>query len=362
MTNSITFQSPDAPDRTLLSALLLGAHSADSGGGIFAWSNVHGSRALFESPQFRAFLNRGTFQLIVGTDSITDSATVELLRSYQEEIEGLSIRALVHNRQALFHPKFAWFCSGADLRLIVGSGNLTRGGLQANWEIFGESTLQSELAEEQMRAINSWVSAHQNLLLELDDDAVAEAVSRNDGDERNLRNATRSSSPSASIVAGGERCLVAQIPKSRKDKHGNSMFSQANFNRETFVDFFEVEGNQNEILLFHVESNGSLGALESRQGLTKPSSSNYYFELGSAAGIPHSGANPPIAVFLALDSGAYLYLHRLPGETGYAELDGLLTERFIPSGNQGKRVVVTRETLGHYWPTCPVLKAPEPAI
>ncbi|WP_344002134.1 hypothetical protein, partial [Nocardioides lentus] len=144
--------------------------------------------------------------------------------------------------------------------------------------------------------------------------------------------------------------------------YGASMFSQANFTKELFETYFGVENGKTELMLTPVEPDGTLGELETRLGRFKPRSTNYYFELAAATGLPHPGEQAPIAVFLELDSGAYLYLFRLPGQVGFDELDALLASYPAPGGNRLRRETLDLATLQDAWPGCPLLSAPEPPL
>ncbi|WP_188111272.1 phospholipase D family protein [Nocardioides antri] len=361
MSSVLHFQEPGGDETSLLTALLGAAAEASSGGAIFAWSNVHGARALLDNPGFEPFLKNSPFELLVGTDTITDPKAIATLEEQQTDWPLLTVKAFVHGQASLFHPKMAWFRAGEELRLIVGSANLTRGGLQANWEVFTTLVVVGTAADELETQISTWIEQHKEYILDLSDPRVAEAVAGNVGYEGALKKAAPTKpDPDESKAASGTDCLVAEIPKNRKDRLGNSLFSQANFSQAIFESFFQMGGGENEVLLYHVAEDGSLGELESRQGKFKPASRNYYFELGAAAGVPHSGTRPPVGVFLHLQSGAYLYLYRLPGESGYAQLDELLNSLWTPRGNQGRRVEVTRDQLAAAWPECPLLSAPEP--
>lgn len=364
MSVELHFQGPGALEDTLLSELILASQGATAGGGIFAWSNAHGAHALLSNPTFLQFATKAPFSLIIGTDTITDPRAIEALQERAEALPLLTVQAFVHSEAPLFHPKMAWFKNSAGLRLLVGSGNFTRGGLQANWEIFTSSQLTGEAATKIRQQITDWQASHASFLLELDDPRVAEQVEGNVGNERSLRKKqpkpTGDGDPEVTGLAAGMVCLVAEVPKNRKLDTGESAFSQANFPKAIFEDFFEVRGSANDILLYHVNDSSALDGVESTNGKYKPASRNYYFEMAAAAGLPHSGDQPPIAVFLKLDSGAFLYLFRLPGQTGYEQLSDLLAANWVPKSNQLRRFITDRQQVAAFWPGCPILTAKEP--
>ncbi|MEK7153263.1 MAG: hypothetical protein AAB834_04905, partial [Patescibacteria group bacterium] len=85
-----------------------------------------------------------------------------------------------------------------------------------------------------------------------------------------------------------DEVLIAEIPKS------GDRWRQANFDKQSFVDFFGAEpGNNNQrILLRNVSPEGKLGEVESRPSVSVISQ-NYRFELGAAAGLDYPKANAP---------------------------------------------------------------------
>lgn len=363
MSVELHFQGPGGLEDTLLSRLILASQGARAGGGIFAWSNAHGTHALLSNPTFLQFAKAAPFSVIVGTDSITDPRAIEALQERAQALPLLTVHAFVHSEAPLFHPKMAWFQTEGGLRLLVGSGNFTRGGLQANWEIFTSSELSGAVAAKVLQQITDWRAGHAAFLLPLDDPRVAAQVEGNVGNERSLRKKQPKDVDVDAEVTGpaaGLSCLVTELSKNRKLKTGESGFSQASFPRAIFEDFFGVHDAARDVLLYHVGDTSALDAVESTIGRSKPRSTNYYFELGAAAGLPHPGDQAPIAVFLKLDSGAFLYLFRRPGETGYDQLSSLLTAKSTPRGNELRRIVTDRQQVSAFWPGCPILTASEP--
>lgn len=362
MTTELHFQVAGALRDTLLACILDACQGAHRGGGIFAWTTVHGVRALLDNPTFLAFTKQGDFDLIVGTDSITDSKAVDTLRNRANDIPRLAVRAFIHDEQPLFHPKMIWFEKGSSLILIVGSGNLTRGGLQSNWEIFTCSRLAGNAASHMIDQIADWLDTQLEHLAPLDDPRVDEVVAQNAGDERTLRQSPTRRSQEDDQPAEGHACLVAEIPKNRKNSAGDSLFSQANFTQTVFEEFFLVHAGQTDVLLYHVRPDGSLDELESRQGRYKPVSKNYYIELGSVTGMPYPSNGSPIGIFRRLLTNEVLYLVRLPGEDGYAQLDVLLSARWDGNIRLKRRVEVTDIELAFAWSDCPLLMASAPGL
>lgn len=355
------FQVPGNVSSSLLQALTGASASALSGGAVFAWATSHGIRALSQSPDFEEFLANHPFDLIVGTDSITDEKAVKALIELSAQFSKLSVRALLNNDRGLFHPKLAWFETERSIRLIVGSGNLTRGGLLSNWEAFTSSEFELDQRENFFASISDWLESAEPGLVSIDDERVLARVRSNSGDERTIKRIPTARPEPSLAVPDYTGWLVAELNKSRKDRDGRSMFSQASFDQTTFQNFFDYSGGEVDILLYPVEDNGALGPLESRKGRYKAASVNYYLELSAAKGLPYPTSGRPVAVFGRLVGGGYTYKVFRPGETGHTKLASWLqTAAPVAAPARMRRTIVTTEELQAVWPANPLLVAEAP--
>ena len=80
------------------------------GAGAFAFVEENGINLFLEDPAFIAYISKYKFQLIIGTDSITDPKAVKKLRDYCQKHKNLNVYAYIHDsRKYLFHPKICWF-------------------------------------------------------------------------------------------------------------------------------------------------------------------------------------------------------------------------------------------------------------
>ena len=361
MTTKFHFQAPGAVAGGLLQTLTDASTSSSSGGGVFAWATASGVRALFENPDFAAFLARASFELVIGTDSITDTKALNALQKAQALYPKLSVKMAVNDTRPLFHPKLAWFISEQKLTLIVGSGNLTRGGLLGNWEAFSVSEMPIEDLADILLSLEDWTETIDPGLLETDDPRVADRVSQNSGDERTVKRASAAPAKVSSKPTDFDGWLIAELNKSRKDSSGRSMFSQASFDGETFASFFNFSGGEVDVVLYPVAGDGSIGELESRKGRYKAASVNYYFELGSVQGQPYPSSGRPTAVFGRLSSGGYVYRVFLPGDPGHSELEAWLKiNARAASSVRMRRKIVSTDEVHAAWPANPVLTAETP--
>ncbi|WP_406246961.1 phospholipase D family protein [Microbacterium sp. M] len=291
-------------------------------------------------------LRDADFQLIVGTDSITNTAAIAKLSGLETVRPRLRVKAFLSPVSSLFHPKLAWFEHRDHLSLIVGSGNLTMGGLLSNWEAMTVLKLTGEDARAALAEIQRFITQHAGSLLPLSDSRVIARVAANDGDERSIR---RRSVPmqavdAPSAVDGANEVLVAEIPAS------GGRWKQANFDRSNYETFFGAKvGSQRRIVLQSVSGDGELGEIESRPSV-EVSSSNFRFELAAAAGIPYPSGGAPIGVFVRLATGQFIYTLLLPGETGYEKASQFLAHRWNGPTREKRRVRTTADDLRGAWP------------
>ena len=348
----LNLQEPGASEG-LLETLLEACDGADRGGGIFAWVTVEGVRMFLDAETFNAFAADSDFRLVIGVDSITDERALQALGNRVEQLPGLTVRVLVHDlRPVLFHPKLSWFVSEDRLTLIVGSGNLTRGGLRTNWEAFSVVELRGSEATATEARILGWLDEQKGSLCDLDDPLVLQQARANSGRERSLKRRARRVQPrggeGAEPAHGEEDVLVATIGRGRR-------WTQANFPRQLYEDFFGARvGTKRHVLFQPVLTGGELAELESRESVEVPSQ-NYRFELTSATGAPYpEGADRPIGVFLRARDGVIRYIVLMPGDTDYHRVAEFLESEWDGPSRELPRVRTTVEQLRTVWPDSPL--------
>ena len=117
---------------TLHEALIKSCSPSIIGYGAYAFASKGGIELLLKDKEFDSLLERGSYSLIIGIDGITNVASLEALNKILENKPTLDVRAFHHNNKgSLFHPKISDFKNEqGNGSLIVGSGNLTIGGLR----------------------------------------------------------------------------------------------------------------------------------------------------------------------------------------------------------------------------------------
>jgi hypothetical protein len=339
-------QDPSVPGRSLLDLLTEAADGAERGGGIFAFASKAGVRMFLDDSVVRKMLKRGTLELVVGVDAVTNEAALAELRRAARRQPNLRARALMHDLPTLFHPKLAWFVQGEEIVVIVGSGNLTPGGLTNNFEAFNVSTYARRFAEAQM---TDWLARWDPWLFALDDPAVVARAKQNSGSERSLRQPMPRESeepgppPDIGLAADA---LVAEITKNAPNR------TQVDIGRTHFTSFFGGEpGRKKRILIQHVGPGGVFAELERPRSLIETKSDNYRFEAGGRGRKAYPTSGRPIGVFVRFPDGVFRYKLIWPGESGHEELTRFLTHT---EGADGVRRHATRlASLRAAWPDCP---------
>lgn len=329
---------------------------------MFAWSTAAGAEILLDSPDFEPLLTKGSFDLYVGTDTVTDQRAIDRLQQLSARHAGLSVRAVVNASASLFHPKLAWFADEDHVHIVIGSGNLTKGGLLANWEAFTVVVQPIEALGDLRSSIDDWLADIEPGVMKLDDPLVLEAVAQNKGFEASI--SPKSRRAKAGLKSGNvQNWLVAELNKSRKNAAGKSMFSQASFDKSTFQQFFDFSGAEIDILLYPIADSGAVTGLESTKGRFKQFSINYYIELRTVQGVPYPAVGRPIAIFGRLLEGGYIYKVLLPGQSGHGAMSAWLNSTVsVPNPSHMKRIVTSTADIRAVWPENPLLNASLPAV
>jgi HKD family nuclease len=334
---TLKLQNPeDVDSEYLLEVLLNQSINAERGGAAYAWATSRGVSLLFEDSVFQEFLGSGSFHLIVGVDAVTTPATLEALAEAEHHYSGLWIQAFMSaDNEGLFHPKFAWFEHQTSGSLIVGSGNLTGGGLWDNREAFTVSEMEAEATQRVQQQWEAWKISIAARLYPLLDSQVLEKAALNTGWTLGRRSSSGGGRRSLPAVApeptalprNDRELLIAEIPKS-----GNR-WKQANFDRHNYEEFFGARvGTQRRMLFQSVDGHGATGEVESRPSV-EVASRNWRFELNAASGLDYPTVGRPIGVFLRLRARTFLYYLSLPGSPWHEELVAHLESSDVASAD-----------------------------
>ena len=360
-------QDPTCPDTVyLFEAIIQAAKEAISGRGMFAFVSRAGVDSLLGDNEMKDFLSRAALSLLVGIDAVTTRDTLVRLRELETEHTRLTVRVFQNPTNALFHPKVARFqYQDGGQALIIGSGNLTPGGLRQNFEAFSVIRAQAHESWD----LSSWdrfFRDHAREIRAIDQDALDRAsrnviTGRRKSIDLGLPPRTRllgrevgEETPGAEVppVSGSStRCLVAQVPKA------GSRWHQVHFSRDVIEQFFRVKPNSTQrVYLTEYDQDGTAGEQEVRPCVYSLSNKNHKIEIASHAGAAYPEAGPPIAVYRELQVRSFAYMLLLPGESGYDEMLAL-TNTLPNLGKGNPRVVTDGERIRAAWATCPLMAA-----
>jgi len=302
----------------LLEVLLEHSIGGVRGGAAYAWATVRGINLLFEDDVFIEFLKTGSFELVIGVDEITTPEALQRLAQAESDFPGLNVRAfLSDDSEGLFHPKYAWFAYDKSGSLIVGSGNLTGGGLWDNREAF---TI-TEYGKDEVAVVEaqwgSWRTANSPRLYKVTDKAILERAASNRLVGRRGKRAVVPPAAPATVATDDRLVLIAEVAKGGR-------WAQANFHKTHYENFFGAQvGTQKRVRMRSVDVLGQLGEDESRPSV-QVASQNYRFEIGAARGVDYPENGRAILVFLRIRPRTFVYALCLSGTQDYAEVVGYL--------------------------------------
>ncbi len=355
-------QTPGASGPKLMEALGAAAKGADSAGGAFAFATSAGVNLFLAHPEVAAVATGGELTVVVGMDAITDPAALSALAAWRDKLPGLRPLAFLNTTKDCFHPKTMWFSHADGGVVVTGSGNLTGGGLQANWEAFEYQDLSAAGLKEVRASWVAWLKEHGANLRPIDDPAVVERaktnklkavriakVSKVTPEEAAEADAELEAAAELEAEAAPATILIAEVPKS------GDRWKQVNFDLHTYQNYFGVKlGKPKHVTFYPIEPGGTLGAPEHRVAVDVKSQ-NYRFEVGMAGGKPYPAAGNPIVIFDRLANDTYRYLLLMPTDAEHPPVQNFLDTNFVRKNGQKLRVVIDRADLAAFWPTHPFI-------
>lgn len=357
-------QDPTTPDTVyLFEAIVRAFQGATSCAGIFAFASRAGVDSLLGDPAIRGFLNDSTMSLLIGLDAVTNRETLQRLRELETEHADLTVRVFRNPTNSLFHPKVARFeYADGGRSLIVGSGNLTPGGLRQNFEAF--SVVRS--AADESLDFSPWdrfLNDHADDIRPIDRHALDRAAQNTARGRRREAEPASGAPPSAGPadfdttrdvevpVGGTRRFLVARVPKA-----GNR-WQQVHFNVPVIERFFRVRPNTTQrVYLVECRPDGTFADEEVRPCVYSDTNKNLKIEIASHHGEPYPDAGPPIAVYRELHARSFAYMLLMPGDPGYDAMFDL-TKTGVSVGPGTRRVITDRDHVRRAWPTSPLVTA-----
>ncbi|MHB1405614.1 MAG: phospholipase D family protein [Desulfitobacteriaceae bacterium] len=363
-------QDPTFDGNKLLHEALLDACSeASYGAGAYAFVTAGGVRMLMEDAIFADFIRQGRYHLVIGMDEVTNTQTLSALTSVRQHTNNLSINAFVHDTNgSTFHPKFSWFKTNDGGVIVVGSGNLTQKGLRRNREAFVFQHVSEEEIAQVEAMWNQWITSSAEYLKTITDNEVVEKAAENSRQaaarprHRILRRPDRREEVEVMVPADEQdevdawaydensSVLIAEIPGRA---NGNNRWSQANFDAQTFREYFGAQPGVNgayRLIMRNVLWDGTLGETKIRPSVSV-ASANYRFELTNAEGLPYPDNGRPLGVFVKVSERTFLYMLVFPTHEGHEQLQDILNVHRI----RADRLVRYRTTARELSEICPAL-------
>ena len=308
-------------------------------------------------------VNGGVVDLLVGLDAITNRRALERL----QQLEGLHNffrpRVFWNEVAALFHPKISDFTyADGSHRLIVGSGNLTPGGLMNNIE--GYTVISANHGEHiDLSALDEFLQRHTHAIRPIDDEVLERAdqnlirrINRGPQAGRLTLTPPRRARRPVRLVPGGDegraavvdRILIAQVPAA------GARWSQAHFNGDVVQQYFRIADFETQrAYLTQVRQDGTRSDVEVRQCVYSQANRNHRIEFGAATGLQYP-AGRPVLVLRERQLRVFDYMLLLPNSEGYAEVMGL--SNALPSIGRGvRRGITDANALENAWGECPLL-------
>jgi HKD family nuclease len=363
-------------------ALIDACNKGLDGAGAFAFAEENGIDLFLVDPDFGNYIKTHSYELVVGTDSITDPKAVSRLRAYCKLYHNLTVYAYVHDsKKYLFHPKLTWFETSSGGLSIIGSGNLTERGLYHNVEMYSYNALSNTDFAKLKSDWQDWLdySINSNLIFDINDPIIDLAVNlsaakkiRSFSTPKSSTGTTTAPDPSLAAlykaqpkttsvrktvttpipkkakpkksstviatpiptvapvvvaptvnpvwtVSSTDRVLVAEVPKA------SGRWKQINFDKASFQNYFGATpggtAGTYRILLKSVDTAGVLGTTEPRPSVSV-ASHNWRFEISAANGLPYpTGGNRPYVVFSEASTRSFIYELLMPGDARYSEVD-----------------------------------------
>ena len=364
---SVCIQDPTHTDTTYLyEAILAAAERATEWRGLYAFATRDGVDHLIEDKIVHDLMGSGgSIDLVVGVDAVTNRATLERMQELEQRHVNFRPRVFWNEGHGLFHPKVSDFVLANGGRiLIIGSGNLTPGGLVRNFEAYTVITADQE-DEIDIGALDEFLERHADGIRIIDDEVLERAarnivrpikgVLRGGGAVRRRAGRARPvAARAARQTAKFGRILLAHVPSA------GGRWAQVHFNAHVIQNYFRLNRLETErVYLSRVFADANRGEVEVRRCVySAGSNKNHKIEIGAAKNLAYPDGGRPLLIFRERQLRSYDYMLLMPGENGYGPVLELSVR--LPSPGHGfPRPVTDMDTLARAWPGCPLLYVPE---
>ena len=349
----------------LYEAILAAAGQATNWRGLYAFASRDGVDHLMEDKIIHDLMGGGgEIDLVVGVDAVTNRATLERMQELERHHANFRPSVFWNETGGLFHPKLSDFgLENGGRILIVGSGNLTPGGLRGNFEAY--TVVRAEEGDEiDISALEEFLERHAGGIRRIDEEVLERAAAnivrplagarRGAVQVRRPRPRARKGAPAARSAEGFGRVLLAQVPSA------GGRWAQVHFNAHVIHSYFRLNRLDTErVYLTRVLDDAARADMEVRRCVFSAGSNrNHKIEIAAAKNRDYPDDGRPILIFGERQLRTYDYVLLLPGDNGYGSILDLSNR--LPSLGQGlPRPVTDMAELARAWPGCPLLHAPD---
>jgi HKD family nuclease len=353
-------QTPDSSSPKLLKNIVEECEAATKGAGSFAFASAMGVKLLAAEVAFQKLLVSFEFFVVVGLDAITDTKALVEIRNVHSKYPFFMFKLFLHGiTGSCFHPKTMWLRTAEGGVIITGSGNLTSGGLKANWEATAVEKLSVAEMDEAEAKWNSWITAHAAQLLDPDDPQVIEKAAANKIQRGKIKKVLKlpeaeeneaveeAAEEVADDLALSSPILIVEVSKNRP--------GQVEVGIGAYQEFFGVTLGSPKQLRFHQRNtDGSLGEPEDHSAVAVVSD-NYRVEVGVLRGTKYPENGHPIVIFEKITDSTFDYIALQPGEPAHTTIQKYLDDNYIrPATNRKLRIRITAADLQKIWPMAPL--------
>ncbi len=289
----------------------------------------------------------GNLNITIGVDAITTDDALRALRDLTEIFPDQANLVVYESQDnTLFHVKLYIFerADGSGVA-IVGSNNLTRGGLVTNTEY---AARHDASAAELERYISDFGNIAASASADVTEELLSRIAARRSAGIAAIR--TAASQAHMTAESDGEtqsRVLVQVVPRS------GDRPSQVGIAKDAMIEFFGLApGIERTIQLQNVPVMGSPGPYEDRRLVRSEVNLNSRIEVGALSGRQYPSTGRPIAIFQEVGTSLYRYMVLMPGDEGHEELWGYLSS--LPRGRSLQHEIMLLGKLLSLWPGYPM--------
>ncbi|RUT39400.1 hypothetical protein EJP82_26230 [Paenibacillus anaericanus] len=333
---------------------------------LIAFATLNGILAIgaASSGELNNYITRNANELkwIIGIDSITTADALRTLKEIDDIHENVYIRAF-ESTSGLFHPKmFLFKRADGTGTVLVGSNNLTSGGLKINTEISVRLDGLSSLEVSNWETVWDSTNNKQSSIKIITDELLVK-IQEIRKKERSARRITRNQGNTISVIEDNDidhvdplinnrTILIRQVPKAGDRVH------QVHFTLDIARIYFHFVNTTDtrQIRLQQLQPNSVPRPIEQRRLVLSPRNMNAKIEVGGARVLlnnyPTNGQRP-ILVFEEINPDFFRYMLLLPGDDGFSELNNHLSRTPV-HGNALAYDILNIDNLIHIWSNYPI--------